>query len=178
MNVMMMRRVFVCVLAVCLLAVPVSAATPLVPLAYPRSVKVEANLQATIEQMRATSPTFSAQCARLDAEEKVVVLLRLDPTLSKVRFRARSTIKRYSSGLLVATVSVAPASDQAEWIAHEFEHVLEVLDGGYPAEDARHARRSYTTAADGMIESSRAIAAGRTVLHETKTIDLSDKFVE
>lgn len=179
MNVMMMlRRILVCVIGVCAVASPASAATRLVPLDYPRSLKVEANLRTTIEQMRASSETFRAQCARLDSEDRVVVLLRLDPSLSKVRFRARSTIKRYSSGLLVATVSVAPASDQAEWIAHEFEHVLEMLDGGYPAADVRQQRHGYTTSADGMIESARAIAAGRAVLHETRAIDVSDKFVE
>jgi len=178
MNVMtILRRVFVCV-CLCAMASAASAATELVPLEYPRSLKVDANLRSSLEQMRAASATFTAQCARLDAEDKLVVLLRLDPTLSKVRFRARSTIKRYSSGLLVATVSVAPGSDQAEWIAHEFEHVLEVLDGGYPASDLRAQSHGLTRSADGMIETARAVAVGRTVLHETKTIDVSDKFVE
>ncbi len=175
---MLRLRVAICLFALCALARPASAGTALVPLDYPRSLKVDANLRDAIEQMRAGSATFRAQCERLDAEQKLVVLLRLDPTLSKVRVRAPSVIKRYSSGLLVATVLVAPASDQAEWIAHEFEHVIEVLDGGYQASDLRHQRHGLTASPDGMIESTRAMTVGRTVLHETRSIDVSDKFVE
>lgn len=173
-----MRRVL-CVLACALLAAdPASAAAALVALEHPRTVSVDANLKRPIKQMLATSPTFRAQCDRLAAQDRLVVVVRLDPTVPRVRFRAKSTIRRYSSGLIVATVVVAPSVDQAEWIAHEFEHVLEVLDGDHRGVDIQAFERGGSRSSDGMFETARATAVGRTVLLETKTIDLSDKFVE
>lgn len=177
-NMTVLRRVLAMLTCWLLAASQASAAGALVALEHPRTVRVDANLRLPLEQMLATSPTFKAQCDRLDAQDKLVVLLRLDPTLPKSRFRAKSTIRRYSSGLLVVTVAVAPSADQAEWIAHEFEHVLEVLDGHHQRVSGQALERGTFRAVDGMIETARATTVGRTVLLETKAIDVSDKFVE
>jgi hypothetical protein len=155
-----------------------SARRPLESAAMPRTLKAEPDLMPQIAQMIAASPTFRKQCARLDRAEKLAVILRMNPLLPKGLFRARSTIRRYSSGLLIVTVEVAPASDQAEWIAHEFEHVLEMLDGEQLAAQARRATAAVWQSGDGMIETSRATAAGRAVLIEMRLLDTSDKFVE
>jgi hypothetical protein len=106
------------------------------------------------------------------------VILRLNPTLPRTLFRARSTIRRYSSGLLIVTVEVAPGPEQAGWIAHEFEHVLEVVEGNRLQALARQSKRGVWNSVEGMIETQRATEAGRNVLIETTTVEISDKSVE
>ena len=43
---------------------------------------------------------------------------------------------------------------------------------------ARHAKPGVWNSVEGMIETKRAIEAGRDVRFETRTVDASDKFVE
>ena len=154
------------------------ASGSLTPLEFPRTLRAQKVLQPQISHMLATSPTFREQCARLDKADKLAVILRLNPALPKTLFRARSTIRRYSSGLLIVSVEVAPGSEQAGWIAHEFEHVLEVVEGKNLQAMARSSKPGVWNSVDGMIETERATAAGRDVLFETQTTDVSDKFVE
>jgi hypothetical protein len=166
------------VASLCLSTRPASAAGSLTVLEFPRTVRADAFLASVIEEMLVLSPTFREQCRRLDAAERVVVVLRMNPLIPKGRFRATSTLKRYSSGLLVVDVEVAPGADQAEWVAHEFEHVLELLDGSNLPHLARTEAKGVWQSVDGMIETSRATEAGRSVLDETRGVDASDKFVE
>ncbi|HUR32689.1 MAG TPA: hypothetical protein VM032_02785 [Vicinamibacterales bacterium] len=144
----------------------------------PQTLKADAGLLPQIEHLIAMSPTFREQCLRLDEAEKLVVLLRLNPLLPTGLFRARSMMRRYSSGLLIATVEVAPGSDQAEWIAHEFEHVLEMLEGQQLPNLARRLASGVWQSTTGMYETRRATEAGRNVRAETQLVDTSDKFVE
>ena len=176
------RRLSCVFIFACVLTIGVSrdvlASGSLIPLEFPRTLKADKALEPQLSRMLATSPTFREQCARLDEAEKLAVVLRMNPTLPKTLFRARSTIRRYSSGLLVVTVEVAPGSEQAGWIGHEFEHVLEVVEGNNLQAMARHARPGVWNSVEGMIETKRAIEAGRDVRFETTTVDASDKFVE
>jgi hypothetical protein len=128
--------------------------------------------------MLTLSPTFRDQCARLDEADRLVIVLRMNPLIPKGLFRAKSTLRRYSSGLVVVDVEVAPGADQAEWIAHEFEHVLEMLDGNNLSRLVRQEKGGVWQSMDGMLETQRAIDAGRDVLFEVRSVDLSDKFVE
>ncbi len=75
-------------------------------------------------------------------------------------------------------VEVAPVADQAGWIAHEFEHILEQLDGQDLPVLARRQARGVWRSVDGMIETTRATDAGRRVLAELRVIELHDNFVE
>lgn len=147
-------------------------------LRVPAAVKADAVLLPGLEELLRTSPTFRAQCARIAAAERLVVMLHLRPDLPRGRFRARSKIRRYSSGLLIVSVDVASGAGQAEWIGHEFEHVLEALEGEDLRALASRQARGVWPSVDGMIETARAFDAGRAVLYESKAIDMSDKFVE
>jgi hypothetical protein len=154
------------------------ASGTLTPLEFPRTLKTEKSLEPKISRMLATSPTFRDQCARLDEADKLAVILRQNPTLPRGLYRARSTMRRYSSGLLIVTVEIAPGPEQAGWIAHEFEHVLEVIEGKDLQAMARHSKPGVWNSVDGMIETRRATEAGREVLFETNSPDASDKYVE
>jgi len=145
---------------------------------FPRTLKAESTLVPKVEQMLAASPTFREQCLRLDGADSLVVLLRVNPLLPKEMFRARSTLKRYTSGLMVVDVEVAAGGDQAEWIAHEFEHVLEMIDGRDLTRLAGERASGVWRSVDRMIETSRATEAGRNVLSETQSVEALDKFVE
>ncbi len=157
---------------------PLFAARNLVALESPRTVRADPQLARAIDGMVERSATFRAQCARLDTADKLVVLLRLNPALPQGVFRARTTLHRYTSGLLVAIVEVAPGADQAGWIAHEFEHILEQIDGEDLPVLARRQARGVWRSVDGMIETTRATDTGRRVLGELRAIDVRDNFVE
>jgi len=155
-----------------------AGAPALTSLEFPRTLKVESTLQSKVEEMLAVSPTFREQCLRLDEAGNLVVLLRVNPLLPRTLFLARSTLKRYTSGLVLVDVEVAAGAGQAEWIAHEFEHVLEMIEGRNLQRLAREQAPGVWRSVDRMIETSRATDAGRTVLSETESVDVLDKFVE
>ena len=145
---------------------------------FPRTLRADSTVVPKVEQMLAASPTFREQCLRLDGADKLVVLLRVNPLLPKEMFRAKSTFRRYTSGLMIVDVEVAPGADQAEWIAHEFEHVVEIIEGRDLPRLASEQAPGVWRSVDRMIETSRATEAGRSVLLETQSIDALDKFVE
>jgi len=73
------------------------------------------------------SATFRQQCARIAAAPSA----RVNVTIVEPRatVRAETTIRRYSAGGLIADVRIAFGQDYRELIAHEFEHIIEQLDG-------------------------------------------------
>jgi hypothetical protein len=84
------------------------------------------------------SPTFRAQCERIASARNVRVdlsLVRLPGTA-----RAETTIDRYKSGALRAHVQIAPGADYRALIAHEFEHIIEQIDGVNLREEAATGR--------------------------------------
>jgi hypothetical protein len=73
------------------------------------------------------SPTFKQQCLRIATTIVLRVQVRITPTLRGNRGETR--IQRYDTGALRADVQVAFGEDYVELLAHEFEHVLEQVDG-------------------------------------------------
>jgi hypothetical protein len=137
----------------------------------PPNIRTTNDLRPVIEDLLARSPTLREQCARIGIAKKTWVSV----TLSVVRFpsfaRARSTARRYPTGLLVIDVEIPPASqDFGELLAHEFEHVTEFIDGV----DFKKASRSRTggiaqCGSDGSFETERAQKAGRKAKFEIET---------
>ena len=104
--------------------------------------------------------------------------LRADLYGEHAGYRARSVIHRLRSGELLALVDLPVLGRPTEWIAHEFEHVLEMIDGRDLPRLAQKQARGVWRSFDGMIETSRATDAGRSVLLETQSSDALDKFVD
>ena len=155
-----------------------SMVTPVAPM--PVSIQLSMDLLARVEAMRQQSPTFRQQFERILGASRLVLTGRIDYGLSSQQaFRARSTIRRYDSGLLVVSVDIGPGTNQTEWIAHEFEHVLEQLEGlDLAARADRHERGAWYSGG-GMIETTRATRTGRAVRDEMQEHHRrSDKFVE
>ena len=168
---------------VCLLAtgfeLSAVAAEPLDGFASLRTVSLPLSMQPGVTAMLRRSETFREQCQRLSDAPLLIVRVEIDPLLVTGTYRARTVFRRYSSGLLLANVSVGPGGKQAEWIAHEFEHILEQLDGVDLRELAFHGRDGVWFSGPDVIESERATRAGRAVLEETlRSIPPHDKLVE
>jgi hypothetical protein len=169
-------------LAVLFVGVPSAAASAAESVVIPPlsdAIQVAADLRADVDEMLRSSATFRSQYQRIAAAPSIIIGVGVDPALFDRGFCARSRIRRYRSGLIVVAVTIKPGSHQAEWIAHEFEHVLEQLDGWnlgrLAAANAKHVWYSgFET-----IETSRAVEAGRKVREELQRhISRSDKLVE
>ena len=88
------------------------------------------------------------------------------PWLDPGQFRARSTLRRFSSGLLEADVELA-RGDPTEWLAHEFEHVIEQIEHEPLRSRADRGDNVWRTG-DDTYETTRAIRAGQTVRQEVR----------
>jgi hypothetical protein len=134
----------------------------------PPNIRTTGDLRPLIEDLLARSPTLRAQCARIAIARQtyVSVTLRLAPLGSLAR--ARSTARRYHTGLLVVEVEIPPASqDFAELLAHELEHVTEFIDGvDFKKLAQTRGAGVVQCGSGGSFETERAQTAGRTVKFE------------
>ena len=143
----------------------------------PDSIQLPADLHRDVQWMLERSETFRAQCLRLAAAPQVRVRVTINPQIGNEGHRPRSTITRYRSGAITAVIEIS-LRGPIEWIAHEFEHVVEQIDGIRVVELASQGRDAWCSGS-GMFETARAIRAGRAVLTETRVKPgRSDRFVE
>jgi len=117
-----------------------------------------------VDAMLRLSPTFRAQCSRIARASGLRVTVRrslLAPSQSALTRMVRQ------HGRLEAEVEIGPFGDVIVLVAHEFEHIVEQLDG---VDLASMAGRSGTgVRADpktGHFETERAIAIGQRVARE------------
>jgi hypothetical protein len=158
--------IFVCALTTNAIGVSSAAAQSMEPCELSREIQFVPEIRPLVERMLASSATFRGQYCRAADAPGLMVGVVLDPSLPVEIVRSRTTIRRYQSGLIVAIVAIAPGRRQEEWIAHEFEHILEQLEGvDLPALAVAQAGRVWSTGT-GMFETARAVEAGRTVLSE------------
>jgi hypothetical protein len=106
-------------------------ATEAVPrqLPSPPNLVVSPMFRPLVESMLRDSPTFRRQCVRIAAEPALTVHLSIGsaPVGSDVRAVTRMTRNAY--GRLTAVINIGFRENAQELIAHEFEHVIEQLDG-------------------------------------------------
>jgi hypothetical protein len=132
-------------------------------------VAIPSNIQAgllaeDIEALIHASPTFRAQCARIAAARALHVDVELVQTLGGPR--AETTFTRYEAGAIRADVRISFGQDYRELLAHEFEHVIEQLEGVDLRAEAEHGR---AWSADARaFETRRASDAGRRVRRESE----------
>jgi hypothetical protein len=138
----------------------------------PANIRTTADLQRQIAPLLARSPTLRAQCAKIAAAPRTYVSVALSVRPFLEQTRARSTARRYLSGVLMVDIEIPPASpDFAELLAHELEHVTEFIDGvDFKALVAARDSGGVQCSASAGFESTRAQQAGRTAAAE---IDLA-----
>jgi hypothetical protein len=96
----------------------------------PPNIQVDRDLRPAVTRLLARSRTLRVQCLRIatSPSARVTVTMSIAPMGAGVR--ARSVARRYESGLLIVEVQIPPASREfAELLAHELEHVTELIDG-------------------------------------------------
>jgi hypothetical protein len=119
---------------------------------------VDAGLvSAELRALLRVSDTFRAQCARIAADRRAHVRVSIAYGLESGA-RAQTTFRRYRSGALFADVEILFGEDYRELLAHEFEHVIEQLDGVDLREEARQGRAWQIDG--GAFETRRARLAG------------------
>jgi hypothetical protein len=136
----------------------------------PDTIHVTKELRAPLQRMLKTSPTFRRQCRKIADAPRVYVRVRLDWRIDPHLFRARSTIHRSRVGALIALVEIGVHGNTVELIAHEFEHLVEQIEGVRLAELSERTACAWRSHAE-MFETARAIRAGRTVMDEVRAAD-------
>ena len=119
-----------------------------------------------VRAMLRDSPTFRRQINRIGRYPALQITVERWASQGSGSESAITRMRRDRAGRIEATVQLGLFGDTIELIAHEFEHVLEQIDGvDLPAMAAR-AGTGVRSLAQGHFETERAIAAGRRVAHE------------
>ena len=136
----------------------------------PANIHAADELRGPIAQLLARSATLRAQCARI-AERRTQVTVTTPARSMDLEVRARSTARRYDSGLLIVDIEIPAASrDFTELLAHELEHVTEFIDHvDFKSLARRRGRPDVERRRDGSFESERALRAGRAAAAEVET---------
>jgi hypothetical protein len=135
-----------------------------------------ANIAATAMQpqilaLAQHSVSFRQQCQRIGRTRVLRVTVQLTGTIEG-RGRAQTVIHRYDAGGLRAEVSLQFGADYVELLAHEFEHILEQVDG-VVLRDQIGSGRAWLTES-GAFETRRAFNAGVQVRREIDALTAED----
>ena len=113
-------------------AEPLAAAAPAARCeALIERLRIAPRLKPVVADMCRRAPTFRRQVVRLAEQPELVITLEPGAFPIDGRTRASTEIARVDGGLRRAEVLVRPGDSLAvvELIGHEFEHILEQLDG-------------------------------------------------
>ena len=130
----------------------------------PANIEVSIDLGSVLQRIYARSPTFRAQFEQISANRNLHVRMRIDPHIPS-SYRAYTIFSRRGLQIL-ADIRLPPGGHLAEFVAHEFEHILEQIEGlslrrlaGVKGSGVRLVDRD-------LYETDRAEAAGRIVAEE------------
>lgn len=130
----------------------------------PANISLANDLDRVLEDLCDRSSTFKAQCERLAAAENLRVVVHLNTSLPS-RFRALTRIWRRGREIR-ADVHVPPGHALVELLAHEFEHLIEQVEGLNLRKLARKRGSGVHEIERELFESDRAVRAGRLVANE------------
>ncbi len=116
----------------------------------------------TIDHMWRDSPSFRQQCQRIAAEPHLTVTIRADTNRRNHDVRARTRLARKRPSGMTAEIILFNFEQKVELIAHELEHVIELLDGALGRDNGCLG----TKMARSARESCRAVEMGRRVARE------------
>lgn len=132
------------------------------------NIHIPAEAQSSVSDALDKSPTFRRQYDEISATRSVVVYVYVDDRELDASVRARTTIRKYSSGLILAMVSLPrDSSDRVELLAHEFEHIIEQIERVDLDALARCDAKAAWKRSDGAFETARARRAGIAAAAET-----------
>jgi hypothetical protein len=136
----------------------------------PGNVQPSSDLLPTLEKMWLRSPTFRQQCQRIAATPTLTVRIGVGVRLPMFRdSHAVTEFERMSDGTTSATVCIFNLRHLVKFIGHEFEHLVEQIEGIHLQSLAlQHGSGVYRTN-QGYYETARAIKAGEKVYAEFRT---------
>ena len=130
----------------------------------PSNVELARDLARVLERIYDRSPVFRAQCERIARAVNLRVTIRLDTSIPS-RCRAFTIVQRRGY-IIRADVHLPPSSDLVELVAHEYEHLLEQIEGLDLRKLARMKGSGVHEVEGRVFETDRAQAAGRVVAAE------------
>ncbi|MEO8256470.1 MAG: hypothetical protein ABI868_03910 [Acidobacteriota bacterium] len=133
----------------------------------PDSIRVAEDLRPRLHAMLLKSATFRSQCRRLGESPQLDVRVKINLAMTGRTYRAVTRICRQPSGRIVAAIDLAPYGDPAEWLAHEFEHLIEQIEG-VNLPDLERRRQGAWKSGNQMFETERAVRIGRLVSREMR----------
>jgi hypothetical protein len=135
----------------------------------PPNLIVSGPLRQLVESLLRDSPTFRRQCARLMHASSITVSVEQAILAATTHARAVTDFTFDRNGRMSARVQLGQTPDREQTIAHEFEHIIEQLDGVDLASLARRATAGVRLTQDvDRFETERAIAIGRQVTDEIR----------
>jgi hypothetical protein len=134
--------------------------------ALPANVDLPRGLEPAITRLYGRSPTFRSQCERIAGATDVKVNVRIDAAIPS-SCRAFTIVSRRGREIR-AEVHLPPSSDHSELLAHEFEHLLEQIEGLDLRRLARVKGSGVREIQRELFETDRAQAAGRAVAMEAR----------
>jgi hypothetical protein len=144
----------------------------------PTNVHAAPSLLHLLSRMARLSPTFRAQCNQIAQRRGLIVRMRYAGLRDDRPFNARTVVRRHQYGAVIAEVDLYVPLDPVEIVAHEFEHLVEQIEGADLHRLARTRGSGVIEVRRGEFETRRAVDAGRRVLAEygdgdrgTATID-------
>jgi hypothetical protein len=129
----------------------------------PWTVTVADALRPLVGALLEESPTFHQQWQTLVTVPRLRLKVEFNATLPD--HHARTTVHRYEYGLIVAAVELSLVGRRAELLGHEFEHVIEQIEG-VDLRHAAHVRAAGVYDLGEGFETQRAYRAGRQVARE------------
>lgn len=133
------------------------------------NVTVTSLYQPVIARMLERSPTFRRQYARIAAASNLAIVLRSEVRSGRHADAWTTIVRSHGGTARQITISVVAGPRTAELIAHEFEHIVEQLDGVDLRQKAALRATGVRTCDCGdteMFETERAIAVGQQVARE------------
>ena len=129
----------------------------------PTNIQIADDMKEMMTTLLARSGTLRQQCAKIGAAPHARIVVQMIGRQLGGLTRARATARRYDSGLLTVVIEVPAVSiaDFAELLAHELEHVIELIDKVDLSGLMRQRAAGVTQTRDGVYETERAQAAGR-----------------
>ena len=114
-------------------------------------------LQPNVIELLQRSETFRQQCRRVAAARVLRVTLHVGTEVDTWAL-AQTVITRYDAGAIRAEVTLRFSADYLMLLAHEFEHILEQVEGVDLRDEAAYGRAWRTPS--GAWETRRAFNAG------------------
>jgi hypothetical protein len=133
----------------------------------PANITIPDTLRDTMAAMLRDSVTFRRQCQRIARSPHLEVVVHRTLLPASSEGGAFTRVTRRPDGAVEATVRIGMLGDDVTLLAHEFEHIIEQLDGVDLAAMASQPDTGvYFHAVSGQYETERAAAAGRRAARE------------